>query len=341
MTIPGFFRRCYELIIKRPKGSLDFILDTVSYLAKSSGVLGMPVAVTIEPTNRCNLRCPVCETGTGILGRPKKDMTLEEFRIILEKIGRHLNSILLYFMGEPFLNKDTYEMIRMAGKYGIYTSVCTNGEFVDPDKLIGTGLNEISFQIGGITQETHCVYRVGANLEKCLTNLRKLVALKRERKTANPKILMGFIVMKHNENEVPEYLKLAREIGVDGASVVEPCVRTPEQAREMLPTEDKYWLYDRRAFEEKGLLLPRVTGGDSCPWIYYSMTITAAGDVVPCCRDAKGEYVMGNLLRQGLGEIWNGRRFRAFRKSVLKSKKKAALCRLCSGYRPPVLYNGN
>ena len=338
MSFSSIVRRISDMIVRHPKGTGDFMLDTISYFAKSTRVLGMPVNFTIEPTNMCNLRCPVCETGNGTLGRPKQNMPLNDFIMIIDKVRSHANSLILYFYGEPFLNKDIYDMIKYARKCGIFVSMCTNGEFVNAASLVETGLSEISFQIGGIPRETHQAYRVNADLEKCLSNLRELVKLRKQKGAAKPKITLGFIIMKHNENEVEGFKKLAEDIGVDGASIIKPCVRTPEQAREMLPSGPEYWIYDKKALQEKGVLRPKMTGGDPCPWIYYSLTILVNGDVVPCCMDPRGRYVMGNLLSQELPEIWNNREFQEFRRGILKGREKGRLCRLCPGYRPPALY---
>tara|TARA_B110000495_G_C22580114_1_gene348514 strand:+ start:360 stop:554 length:195 start_codon:yes stop_codon:yes gene_type:complete len=43
-------------------------------------------------------------------------------------------------------------------------------------------------------------------------------------------------------------------------------------------------------------------------------SIQVNGDVVPCGRDPKGEMVMGNLLKEDLDSIWNGRNYIDFRK---------------------------
>lgn len=56
--------RGFSGAIKRRRGAKDHLLDTVSLIFKSSHVIGLPINVTIEPTTVCNLRCPVCETGT-------------------------------------------------------------------------------------------------------------------------------------------------------------------------------------------------------------------------------------------------------------------------------------
>ena len=98
--------------------------------------------ITIEQTNVCNLDCPVCETGAGILGRTKGHMSLEQFRTIIDKVGAHTNTLMFYFMGEPFLNKHAYDMIRYAKQAGIpFIETCTNGDFVDPVKIVASGLD--------------------------------------------------------------------------------------------------------------------------------------------------------------------------------------------------------
>ena len=159
---------------------------------------------------------------------------------------------------------------------------------------------------------------------------------KRRHPRSKTKVGVGFIVMKHNEHEVDEFLKLAREIGVDDAQVISPCVRTVEQGRKLLPRDGKYWLYDRKALD-RGILRPKLVPYNHCEWLYYSVTILWNGDVVPCCRDAQGEYVMGNILEQDFNEIWNGRKFKEFRRRVNSDQANLGLCRLCSGYGVPIL----
>lgn len=324
--------------LARPKGYRDLALSSYSALMKSDRVLGRPVHLTIEPTNICDLRCPVCETGAGILNREKGSMSLENFKIIIDKLSEHVNTLFFYFMGEPFLNKNTYDMISYASRKGIFVSTCTNGHFVDAKAIIESGIGEVSFQIGGLTQETHEIYRVRGNLKKTLDNLVATVEEKRRHPQSRTKISVGFIIMKHNEHEVDDFLKFAQEIGVDDAQVVSPCVRNIEQGRQFLPQDDKYWFYNRKAFEE-GILRPNLVPHNHCEWLYYSTTIQWNGDVVPCCRDAQGEYVMGNIFEQDFYEIWNGERLRELRRKVNLGQANLKLCRLCSGYGVPILNN--
>jgi radical SAM protein with 4Fe4S-binding SPASM domain len=312
------------------RGARDHVLSTLSLAARSTRVLGRPMNVTIEPTNVCNLECPVCETGAGILGRPGGHMTLEQFRTIVDRVAPHTNTLLFYFMGEPFMNRHAYEMIRYAKRKGIpFVTTCTNGDPVDPEQLVDCGIDEVSFQIGGMTQQTHQAYRVNSRLERVMANLERTVRVRDARRPAM-RIEAGFILMKHNEHEVEPFVAAMRRLGVR-PNVIDPCVRTVEQGRQMLPSDRAHWYYDPQAFEQ-GVLRPRMLPDNDCPWIYYSITVQVNGDVVPCCRDPKGLEVVGNLLSQSLDEVWNGARYRAFRERLLKDQGGIEICRLCSAY---------
>jgi radical SAM protein with 4Fe4S-binding SPASM domain len=317
--------------LKGRRGAGNHLLSTYSMVRQSSSILGRPVNITIEPTNICNLKCPVCETGAGILGRPDAHMTLDQFKTIVEKVAPHTNTLMFYFMGEPFLNKQAYEMIAYGKKLGIpFITTCTNGDAVNPRKLVESGIDEVSFQIGGMTQQTHQTYRINSNLSRVLANLRETIRLKREL-NSKIRIAVGFIMMKHNEHEVSDFHRLVKEIGADDSNVIDACVRDMEQGRKYLTSDSTNWYYDVEAFR-KGLLRPKIVPKNECPWIYYSMAIYVNGDVVPCCRDTTGLNVMGNLLNEDLDGIWNGDRFREYRAQLHTDQASISICRLCSGY---------
>jgi len=312
-------------------------LSSLSAIAKAEKCLGLPVHLTVEPTNICNLQCPVCETGAGILGRPKGYMSLDSFKKILDSVGEQVNTMLFYGMGEPLLNKDAYDMIRYATGKGIYVSTCTNGEILDTAGLVRSKLSELSFQISGLTQETHEQYRVGGHMDKVMDNLAKAVELK-AKGLIDTKIQVGFIVMKHNEHEVSRVEKEMKEkMGADEVIIIAPCVRTVEQGKKFMPTDSKYWYYNREAFA-RGDLLPRRRPDNRCWWIYYSTVIWWDGNVVPCCRDAQGKHIMGNVLEQPFVDIWNGWEYGNFRRQIATRQSGVDLCRLCSGYGIPRLY---
>jgi len=330
-NIYGFQKGFISLILNK-KGSLEHIKSTVSLIKRDSNILGKPINITIEPTNICNAKCPICETGAGELGRKKAFLSFNDFKIIIDKISPYTNTLMYYFMGEPFLNKEWVKQIQYAKNKGIpFISSCTNGDIKGiPQGIIDSKIDFVSFQIGGMTQETHQIYRVNTNLENIKNNLIETIKLK---KTNNSKVHLeaGFILMKHNEHQVDEFIKWSRDIGVDSFNIIDPCVRTIEQGKKYLPTDKKHWIYDAKEFAN-GKLKRNITQKNDCPWIYYSMTIMANGDISPCCHDACGKETMGNILKQNLEDIWNGENYKSFRNKIHTDQKNIDICKLCSGY---------
>ena len=113
--------------------------------------------------------------------------------------------------------------------------------------------------------------------------------------------------------------------------MIDPCVRTIEQGQPVPADEPRPLVLRRTAFNA-GILKPRNLPDNTCPWIYYSLAIHVNGDVVPCCRDPKGEEVMGNILQQSLDDIWNGSRYREFRARIHRDQGAVGICKLCSSY---------
>jgi radical SAM protein with 4Fe4S-binding SPASM domain len=333
-------RVCRRTLLKMDFNSLRCYLSAKWRMKKS---LGKPILMTLETSNICNLRCPICETGNGSLNRMPKTMTLGEFKSIMGQFDSNLKYLLLYFMGEPFLNSEIYEMIRYAStEKKLHVSICTNGENLEPAKLINSRVAEIQFQIAGVTQEAHQVYRVNGDLGKTLNNLKEVIKLKRLfcneiKKNKFPlRVNLGFILMKHNEGQVGEFIKLANALGVDKYDIIGTCARNVEQARRFLPTDKNYWIYDPQALEG-GELKVRFPPNNYCEWIYSTVTIQANGDVVPCCRDPLGNYMLGNIFEENINEIWNNQKFQELRVTVSKNQESYNLCKLCEGYNLPII----
>jgi len=85
-----------------------------------------PYHIEIEPTNICNLHCPLCSTGVDAITRPKQKIKLENFKKLIDEVKDTALLLALQNWGEPTLVKDLPKMIRYATDAGIYTSMATN-----------------------------------------------------------------------------------------------------------------------------------------------------------------------------------------------------------------------
>ena len=324
------------LAARRPKGWRSLLWNSSMAQLRRPGPLMAPVHVSIEPTNACNARCPVCETGKGDMRRRTGFLDEDLYRAFIDEAAPTTAVLLFYFMGEPFMHRSAYDMIRYARDKGIFVETCTNGDFVNAEGVIYSDVNRISFQIGGLDQATHERYRVRSRLDKAMRNLEELVALRRRHPNSNVQIEVGFIVMRHNEHQVDEFLRWAKAIGADRANVIDPCARNMLEAHAYLPRDRRYWYYDEEAFA-RGVLKPKKVPDNECVWIWNSIQLNWDGSAVPCCRDPNGRFILGNVFEEGLRAVFNGERATAFRRRILTEQGKVSICRLCSGYGLPRL----
>jgi len=289
-----------------------------------------PVTAMIEPTRRCNLACPMCPVGSHRTYRAQ-DMSFERFRKVIDEMAPFLIHLFLHNYGESFLHKDIYHMIQYAKKQGIPdVNVSTNGHFLDPSQLIDSGLDEIMISLDGITQETYATYRRGGKLEKVIENIRGLYEEKKSRQKEKPLMELQFIIMRHNQDQMDGFRKLAAELGADRVRFKTFNVRmSGPEAREMgvefLPTHTAYTRYQDR----HGRVLKRHLEENRCKWPWEWVVINSDGHVVPCCNDFNSSYSMGNVFEQSFHDIWFGTKYNRFRESIVKRWRKIPLCIEC------------
>jgi len=314
------------------KSSLQrFPASTTNYVKSRISVpTAIPVRLCIELTNRCNLNCPFCLVGqqeakeSTAHHEQDRDMGGMDFALckkIIRNAGEFgIREINLTFQGEPLLYKRKWfpELVQLCKRYGMKPVVYTNGLLLDPDysrEIIDAGLEEIRFSVDGATQEVYKLNRVGGKFERVYQNMRDMVGTA-EKAKSNIKLIWQFIAMRNNEHQIEKARVMASEIGMTFE------VKTfAESVPEAAPKNNKY----RRKLKS----LP-------CTDIYRQAMVYWNGDVVPCCYDLEGEEIMGNLKDNTMEEIWNGEKYRYFRKrlkdSVLLSKKQPDLCKGCLKY---------
>jgi radical SAM protein with 4Fe4S-binding SPASM domain len=257
-------------------------------------------------------------------------MTLSTFQSIMDKFGNDIFFLLIYHQGEPYINPHFLEFVRMAKQKNIYVTTSTNGHYFTSDNIretINSGLDSMIVSIDGITQETYAKYRIRGTLDKVIYGTKELMRMRRELKSRTPNVAIQFLVMKHNEHEIPAIRNLAAEIGVDRLLIKNIEVHNVAEAAEWLPDNKSYRRYN---FDGENLI---VKGAEkkSCTRPWLSTLINWDGDVVPCCFDKNGNYPMGNIHGEGdANSIWKGASFTKFRKQLLENRKSIDICRNCN-----------
>lgn len=291
---------------------------------------GMPISMSIEPTTACNLGCPECPSGLKQFSRPTGNLDPKLFEKIIEQVKDTLVYLTFYFQGEPFINKNFLKMVKYASDRKIFTATSTNAHFIDDkvaEEIIHSGLDHLIISMDGTTQEVYEQYRVHGHLDKVLQGTENIIAAKKRLNSATPKVIFQFLVVKHNEHQIEDLHELANKMGVDQVALKTAQVYDYKNGSPLFPTNEKYSRYKKNKqgfFEIKNKLR------NHCWRLWHSTVITWDGDLVPCCFDKDAKYKMGTIQNQSFKDIWHDDTYKAFRNSIIQSRKNIDICQNCT-----------
>jgi radical SAM protein with 4Fe4S-binding SPASM domain len=296
-----------------------------STLSEETTINGMPVSVSAELTNHCNLSCTECPSGSGAMSRERGFMDIALYHKIIDELSPYIYNLNLYFQGEPMLHPHFSSFIEKGVDF--YTVLSTNGHFLTAEnskRLALSGLKKLIISLDGMDQDTYSAYRVNGTLDTVLEGIRNISDAKRMY-NSHLNIEIQFLVNKLNEEQIPQVRRFAAAIKAS-LKLKSMQIINPGNMNRWLPPSEGYRRYE---FREGGFVI-KSSLPDRCPRLWFNPVITWDGKVVPCCFDKDAEYVMGDLTRNSFREIWNGQEYRAFRKSLLAGRHKISLCRNCT-----------
>lgn len=302
----------------------------ISGIRKEPYIIGLPWSISVEPTNACNLSCPECPTGTKGLSRLNGNMNQDLFESIIKEAGKNAFFMNLYFQGEPFLNTNLINMIIIAKQNRFFTSCATNAQFINDalaKKVISSGLDHLVIAFDGTTQESYEKYRIGGSFDLLNKAINMLVEEKQKQKQKYPIIVLQFLILKHNENQIYEAKELAKLLGVDKLVFKTAQLNVLNQENPFLPENPKHSRYN---IMPDGTLKMKHLGKNRCWKSWSSCVITWDGRVVPCCFDKDASYCYGTLDDNSFKEIIFGERSREFKKRILINRKGINICSNCS-----------
>jgi radical SAM protein with 4Fe4S-binding SPASM domain len=302
----------------------------LSRLKHKSSIKGLPIAISIEPTTSCNLRCPECPSGLRSFTRPTGMLQQDLFKNVIDQLAPTLSYLTFYFQGEPYLHPQFLPMVKYASKKRIYTSTSTNAHYLKDEaakQTVESGLDRLIISIDGTSQDTYQSYRVGGDLSKVIEGTKNIIAWKRKLKSKTPHVTFQFLVVKPNEHQIPEVYSLAKELGVDEVKLKTAQIYDFENGSDLIPTQDKYSRYKLNASGQYSI---KNSLDHNCWKMWQSCVITWDGKVLPCCFDKDAQYVMGDLSHHTFEEIWFGEKYQQFRNTLFKSRSEIEMCKNCT-----------
>lgn len=256
--------------------------------------------IYIEITNRCNLKCDFC-----ILNKRKiRDISMDEYKTVLNKISSYTKEIYLHVLGEPLLHPSINEFISYAKKKGLEVNITTNGYFIDRlkenpkrvnvslhsyNKKYGISLddylNKIFDYIDSNRDNTYFSLRLWANKNKEIVNY------------INKRYKLNLYNVSDNQK-----IKIGKNLLID-------------------TFHEFIWPnLNNSYYSENG----------KCYGLINHIGILSDGTIIPCCLDSEGIINLGNIFADNLGDILNKDIVKGMVNGFKNNKKYMELCRHCS-----------
>jgi len=206
-------KKLYGKIIKyipQSEKKIRNILLNEYEIAKGCYILNSkPRVLTLELTNKCNLKCIMCEY-----------KNIKKHWEIPKKIYDELLQIIPYLEnlilqgGEVFLYKDILNILKIAVKEKVSVEIVTNGLLLNEEiiNILIKGNNIITFSIDSIKKNIYESIRINGKFEKLIENLDKLIKIK-ETNNSNIILRLHMVVMRRNYKEIEEIINFAAKYG--------------------------------------------------------------------------------------------------------------------------------
>ena len=319
-----------------------------------------PVCVYFETTNRCNLLCTTCPRTYEEL-EPLADMSWELFTSIVDQVPG-LSRAVMHGVGEPMLVKNLPRMVRYLKERDVYVLFNTNGTVLNERNgraLIEAGLDELRVSLDAANARSFLAIRGKDYFGRILKNVRAFRALQEREGHDKPRVSAWLTGLKETLPELPDFVRVAAEIGVKevylqrlvffGGDDAIGMARPDQALYEQVTREEAVHIERAAALAgtlgvtfsasggaaEPGMSVRRTADKASwslCRRPWAVMYFTANGRALPCCiapfsQRGYEHYTLGDATRDTLSEIWNGPAYAFFREALLSDKPPSA----CAG----------
>lgn len=206
-----------------------------------------PRLVFWESTAGCNLACIHCRRITVADQLLPQDLSTGEAFNLIDQIAAFARPIFVLSGGEPLFRPDIFDIARHASDAGLIVALATNGTLIDAGvarQIKASGVQRVSISFDGADAPTHNIFRGPGAFEKALAGMEHL-------RTVGVPFQINTTVARHNVDQMPETLALAKQIGAQALHlfllVPVGCGVEIADDQQISPTEYEdvlNWMYD-------------------------------------------------------------------------------------------------
>jgi len=257
--------------------------------------------IYVEITNICNLNCKFCPNDN----LEKREMTLEEFEKILNKVNDHTDYLYLHVKGEPLLHSKFKEILLLSKKYNKQINITTNGT------LLKKRIDDII--------ESRTVRQVNISLQSLINTNYLNDILENAEKLSRNNIQVVYRMWANNkyQEEIEGIIKNRYKIDLN---------------KNNIKLKNNLYLNKDQEFIWPSLDNDIISLNGTCYGLRTHLGILVDGTVIPCCLDSKGIINLGNIYKENLKEILEKERCIKIKNNFQNNKLIEELCQKC-GFR--------
>lgn len=322
-----------------------------------------PLDVELRVNWKCNAKCVMCGLNSYVSMHSddrKYEMDYGEIVNLLDDLKILGCKSITLSGGEPTLRSDLVEIVSYASqKCRMEVSLNTNGFLLKEGKiktLLEAGLDSVTFSVDSPTPTVHDEIRgLPGSLDRIATAIKYINDYSSKYKK-NIRIFINCVVMKNNIMTMVGFKDLYACCKFHHLNLTPASLATPWDEWTTSNEDLRVTVVDVLNF--KKTVLPELQKADwslniqdpfgdeleeierNCFVIYSNrpercfvplvhLVIQNNGDVIPCCY-APDEFVMGNVLRQSVEEIWTSQKYIGFRHKCRNTALK--MCPSCLQY---------
>lgn len=271
-----------------------------------------PEKVYTESTNACNADCIMCN---------RKKMTRKigvmDYALFKDIAGQcaslGVKEMRFHNFGEPMIDRLLAEKVNYAKKRGIASTVMySNGSLLNrgiAKKLIEFGLDRLYISFDGGSKKSYEKVRVKLNFDAVSENIEQFMKIRNRLQRQNPVVELVLLPLEDDAADIQQFQK-KWEGTVDSVRISA--------------------LHDFAGQSNNGTKHSAAVSPVPCYMLWKSMFILWNGDVSICCMDFDGRYILGNVKKQSIEDIWTGEKFMLVRQNHLRGDLSSlALCQNC------------
>jgi MoaA/NifB/PqqE/SkfB family radical SAM enzyme len=314
-----------------------------------------PRQLELEITTECSKKCIHCEhTWWSTDSQPRQHMPQEDVIKILEQFPT-LRWVSLVGEGSSFEHPDMLSFIKYVKHRQIMCYMVDHlSDWSDETvkTVIDNDLDGVLISLDAATKKTYENLKVGCNFDNVTSNLKKLIAEKKQKNSPLPEILFSYIAMKRNVHEIPDFVDLIASLGNRkdfGAGSRIGIVRLLAFKQILhLQVEDipEDIIDETQKRARKHDLFVNFTGTNvredlpdpSCCLAWMEPYIFMGGYISQCCavfisnnRDFIRTYSLGNVLEKDFKDHWRAKPYKSLRNLINKPDQPIPI--QCAGCR--------